>query len=277
MSQLNRSLQFQNNNLARSNFSTGNRELDQKLDPIQYQEKVLPTYPQFDATKDGHLTKNLFSDRELTPSEQEKRAFNLRLNSEFNEQFNRDYKKQQELLAKNSKFLRTRQSLEVEMVDRIGRVQDHTPYSLYEENELRPTTIQKQAFGNQNVECNLLNQAFMSQENLDNLQDLIRYNVFVSSGKKHMIGRQDDRELQIIMRGIYLTYGKNLPYNIKEQIADLNNLVVQQASSQILSQIQQHLYYLFDANTQPIPLSLPENVNATGRKILPSVTSTFFT
>jgi hypothetical protein len=78
------------------------------------------------------------------------------------------------------------------------------------------------------------------------------------------------------MRSIYFQYGKNLPYNIKEQVVDLNNLVVQDCVPKILSQVQQHVHYLFDASTQPIPLSLPTSMSSTGRKQLPSVTTTFF-
>ena len=78
------------------------------------------------------------------------------------------------------------------------------------------------------------------------------------------------------MRSIYLQYAKNIPDNIKEQLVELNDLVIQECVPKILSQIEQHFYYLFDASTQPVPLSHPENVSSAGRKTLPSVTTTFF-
>jgi hypothetical protein len=201
--------------------------------------------------------------------------FNATFNSKFNEQFNKDYKIQQDILGANPKFLRTQQSIEQERRNVIGAIDDNSPYQLFQENTLRPSTFRKQATIGQ-VECNLLNQVFFSQENMDLLQDQIRYNVYIASSKKFQIGRQNDTELEIIMRSIYYQYGKNLPYNIKEQVVDLNNLVVQDCVPNILSQVQQHIHYLFDASTQPIPLSLPTSMSSTGRKQLPSVTTTFF-
>lgn len=261
--------------MNRTNFNTGETNLDRALEPLEYEQIIRPKLRQ-NNSQNPAITQNLFQEKPPTEQEQKQREFNLSFNNKFNEQFNRDYKKQQEALVRHNKFLRTRQSIEVERMDRVGAIQDHTPYRLYEENELKPTTIRQQAFGHQNVECNLLNQAFMSPENIETLQQLIQYNVYISSGKQHLIGRQSDTELQIIMRSIYFTYGKNLPYNIKEQIRDLNDLVVQEATSRILSQIQQHLYYLFDANTQPTPLAYGAATSSVGKKQLGSVTSVFF-
>ena len=201
--------------------------------------------------------------------------FNQSLNQSFNEQFNKDYKIQQDLLQNNPKFLRTRQSIEAERRNVIGAISDNSPYNLYEENKLKPTTFRKQALIGV-IECNLLNQVFFSQENIDLLQDKIRYTVWIASNKKFVIDRQSDTDLELIMHSIYLQYAKNIPHNIKEQIIELNDLVIQDCVPKILSQVEQHVYYLFDASTQPIPLSLPENVSSAGRKTLPSVTSTFF-
>jgi len=200
---------------------------------------------------------------------------NAPLNPQFNDQFNQDFQIQQQLLADNPKFLRTRQSVENERQNRIGAITDNAPYQLFQENKLKPDTFRKQATTGQ-WECNLLNQVYFSKENVDLVQEQIRYRVYMMSNKKYQIGRQSDTELQIIMRSIYFQYGKNLPTNIKAQIVELNNLVVQECVAKILSQIEQHVYYLFDASTQPVPLSLPENMSSAGRKQLPSVTSTFF-
>jgi hypothetical protein len=202
-------------------------------------------------------------------------SFSLNFNSSFNEQFNRDYVKQQELLAANKRFTRTRQGVEAERQNRVGIEYDVDPYPLYQEDTLKPTTIRKQAFGHQAAECNLLNQLFLSPENIENLQQRIRYEVYKSSNRQHIIGRQSDRELVIIMRSIYFTYGKNLPTNIKGQIEELNNLVLLEVVPKILSAVEGDLRYLFDASTNPMPLAHPENMSNKGQKILPSVTSVF--
>jgi hypothetical protein len=201
--------------------------------------------------------------------------FTPAFNSRFNEQFNKDFQIQEQVLKHNPKFLRTRQSLEAERRNVIGAISDNAKYNLYQENTLKPTTFRKQATTGQ-LECNLLNQVFFSQENIDLLQERLRHDVWIASEKKFVIDRQSDLELQFIMRSIYYQYGKNLPYNIKEQIIELNDLVIQECVPRILSQVEQHVYYLFDASTQPVPLSLPESMSSAGRKQLPSVTTTFF-
>lgn len=202
-------------------------------------------------------------------------AFSLGFNNNFNEQFNRDYVKQQEMLASNPRFLRTRQSIEAERTNRVGIKFDTTAYPLYAEDTLKPSTIRKQAFGHQNAECNLLNQLFMSTENIENLQQRIRYEVYMASNKEHIIARQDDTELVIIMRSIYFTYGKNLPTNIRGQIQELNDLVLQDCVPKILSAVQGDMRYLYDASTNPMPLAHPQFMSNKGQKVLPSVTSVF--
>lgn len=212
-----------------------------------------------------------------------KNEFNLSFNSQFNEQFNRDYAKQQALLAMNPRFLRTKQSLEAERKDATGqnsinKIQyELNPYPMWQEDKLKPNEVRQQAVGTQSIGRNLLNELFLSPENIEYLQTRIKYAIWVASDKKHVIGRQDDTELVVIMRSIYLQYGKNIPVGIKEQIADLNDLVVEECTSKILSQIEQHLAYLRDKSSQPMPLSLPVFTSTIGTKQLPSVTSTFYT
>jgi hypothetical protein len=210
-------------------------------------------------------------------SDNEIQQFNLAFNSNFNEQFNRDFVQQQQLLDANPRFLRTRQSIEAERRDNIGSQFDLAEYPLWQENKLRPTTVRKKAFGGQIAECNMLNQLFMSAENIENLQTRIRHAVWMASNKQHVIARQSDTELQVIMRSIYLTYGKNLPTSIRQQIHDLNDLVVQEAVSKILSQIQQHIWYLYHRSTTNFPLAHPESMSVHGTRQLPSVTSLFYT
>lgn len=200
-------------------------------------------------------------------------GFNGSFNIAFNEQFNRDVEQQEKLLASNPKFMRSQQSIEVERRDRVGKVTDMAPYPMYQQDETRVTSIRKQALGGNQVECNLLNQLFFSAENIENLQQRLRYEVFQAS--KQVIGRQDETELVIIMRSIYFTYGRNDPKDIKRQILDLNDLVIQDCLPKVLSEIQTHIRYLFDASTNPMPLSHPTNMSNKGMKILPSVTSVY--
>lgn len=174
-------------------------------------------------------------------------------------------------------YKRTNESLDRERQNLIGpELREKASYSLFQENTLKPNTFRQQAFTG-TVSVNLLNQVFMSQANLDLLQERLRYEIYTLTNGEFNIGKQDVTQMQIIMRSVYYQYGKNHPYNIKQQVSDLNDLVIQEAKSRVMSEVQGYLSYLQRASNQPVPLSNPENMSSAGRKILPSVTSTFFT
>ena len=59
---------------------------------------------------------------------------------------------------------------------------------------------------------------------------------------------------------------------IKNQINELNKLVINELVPKILSQIQQHYGYLRDSTKRIDPLSLPKNTNLFGRRITNSTT-----
>ena len=85
---------------------------------------------------------------------------------------------------------------------------------------------------------------------------MIRYNVYLRSGKKHIIGRQSDTQLQIIMRSIYLQNSKNLNTDIKGQIQELNKLVIDYCVPNILVEVEQYIQYKVSVSKIPEPLPL---------------------
>lgn len=173
------------------------------------------------------------------------------------------------------KFDRTVEDIERLRNNRVGLLLENKGYNLFQEDKLKDDTTRRHAFMG-TVDKTLLNQVFMSNENLDLIQSRIQYEVYQASKGKYKIGRQNDLQLQIIMRSIYFQYGKNRLDHIREQVQELNNLVVQDAVPKILSQVEQHIDYLRDASQLYIPISQPVSTNSAGRKTLPSVTSTFF-
>lgn len=215
----------------------------------------------------------------IAPSENQTdlSAFNLSLNDSFNEQFNRDYVKQQTMLAANPRFLRTRQAIEAERNTTVGSRFDLSSYEMFQEDTLKPSTIRKQILTGVH-ECNLLNEVYFSPENLEIVQTAIRYNVWLASNKQHIIGRQSDVEIQQIMRSMYLQYGRFLPTAVQQQVKELNDLVIQECVSKALSKIQQHIWYLWHAskNTPWTPIEHPKSMSSAGLKQLPSVTSVFY-
>lgn len=124
-------------------------------------------------------------------------------------------------------------------------------------------------------ETSQLNQLFFSRKNLDLIQDMIRYRVYVKSNKKYIIGKQSNTEVQIVMRSMYLQQSTNLPTNIKTQIIYLNNLVVDWCVEKIIPEVEQHIGYIRDISYYPNPIDLPKNMSQKGSRTLRSVTSTF--
>ena len=119
-----------------------------------------------------------------------------------------------------------------------------------------------------NVSSNLLNKTFFSSENIEIIQNNIRHSVWSKSNHKFVIAPQSETQIEIIMRSIYLQYSKNLSYNIKEQIEELNNLVLTECVPNIMSNIKQYIGYKQDLNSGPTFMDHPKNVSSAGSKSL---------
>ena len=124
-------------------------------------------------------------------------------------------------------------------------------------------------------ETTTLNQAFFSRKNMDLIQDNIRYDVYMKTDKKHIIGKQSEVELEVIMRSIYLQHSPNLQCHIGQQIQFLNNLVVKWCYPKIINEASQYIGYVKSVEKLPVPLEHPKNLSSAGSRTLKSVTSTF--
>lgn len=113
---------------------------------------------------------------------------------------------------------------------------------------------------------NDVNSIFFSDENVAALQHGIRYDAFKKTGK--IIDNQDERELRVIMRSIYLQYSRNLPTNFVKQVRQLNAKVLQAIMPKIAIEINQYETYLKDASSLPIPLDRGGNSSSAGTKFL---------
>jgi len=121
-----------------------------------------------------------------------------------------------------------------------------------------------------NWDHTVLSDAFFTRKNANVIQVEIRKEVYRMSGpKKYEIDDQDVDELKMIMRAIYLQYGKNNTFNIEGQIDELNQIIVQWSAPRIMSEIEQYNYYLNDISHLPIPLEQPMSMSSAGTKSLP--------
>jgi hypothetical protein len=118
-----------------------------------------------------------------------------------------------------------------------------------------------------NFEQTPFNQAFFSQANFQIVQNAIRKKVFDESGD--IIDPVSTDDLFMIMRAIFLWYGRNLPDHIPEQIAELNERITAWSVPKILAELSMYKYYLKDIDTLPDPIKLPVNQSSAGTKSLP--------
>ena len=134
-------------------------------------------------------------------------------------------------------------------------------YELYE-GEMKPQNFQNSLKGIQ--DNNILNSAFFSQRNINNIQKQIQRKVLEKTN--YTIGRQSDLQLQIIMRSIYLQYSKNLNCDYANQIRELDKKVTDFAVDRIVIEISQFLEYRKEVSRIPDPISLPKNLSNAGEK-----------
>ncbi len=102
-----------------------------------------------------------------------------------------------------------------------------------------------------------LSVAFFSAQNIKIIQNGIRAGVFNKSNKQYVVGEQNVDELQMIMRGLFLQYAKNLPDNIPQQIQELNRIVLDYAVNQVYGEADGYMKYKRDASTLVVPLAMP--------------------
>ena len=121
-----------------------------------------------------------------------------------------------------------------------------------------------------------LSKTFFSYQNIQRIQRNIKKTVFDKTmGKYRLDVDQDFDELTIIMRAVFIEYGRYLPTQIVRQVKKLNDRVVQELVPDIIVNIKQYYGYLADITTRPTPIPLPVNVSNAGRRTLPSITTTF--
>jgi hypothetical protein len=99
--------------------------------------------------------------------------------------------------------------------------------------------------------------AFFSKENLEIIQNAIRKGIYDKSNGQYIIDNQDCDALKIIMRGVFLEYSANQPSNFREQIEQLNKIVLNYCIQQVYSELKGYMKYLHDASTLVVPISPP--------------------
>lgn len=118
-----------------------------------------------------------------------------------------------------------------------------------------------------NVE--LVKEAFFLRENIEIVQNMIIKNVAKKSN--YLIPKQKDEDIILLMNGIYHDYARNLPYNLREQIQELDERVVNFITPWLINEVEAYQKYLIDSNAPLRPPELPINITKPRKESLPSV------
>jgi hypothetical protein len=113
-----------------------------------------------------------------------------------------------------------------------------------------------------------LSRMYFSCQNIDALQEGIRYRIYVETDGKYTIGRQSDNELKIIMRSIYFQHARHDARPVVDQVRELNGHVLTWAVPEVLSNLRQYEVYRKDASTLPMPLERSPLATMKGTKTL---------
>ena len=70
--------------------------------------------------------------------------------------------------------------------------------------------------------------------------------------------------------------GKYLPVKIKEQVDELDDLVIKEAGPGTVSEVLAHVGYLNLINNPITPIDRPVNLSSAGTRTLPSITNIIF-
>ena len=149
-----------------------------------------------------------------------------------------------------------------------------TPFVLFQSHQDDFYNMSQNSLTGLQVETTI-SRAFFSPKNVDRLQRQIIAEVFRRTNGEYLIEKQNEQDLQIVMRSMYLQHARNVPNDIPGQIQELNNLVTDDSVPGIISQVNAYFGYLERAFAPRKILDRPENVSSAGTRTLPSVTRTF--
>lgn len=126
----------------------------------------------------------------------------------------------------------------------IPTLKTEDQFKMYDKIPSKETSFREALTGNwqeTDLSCK-----FFSLENIRILNNAIINGVQQQSNELYNIGVQDQDELKIIMRAIYLENAKNLLTDIPQQVNELNALVLQYSIPQILSSLKSYAKYMHD-------------------------------
>ncbi len=119
-----------------------------------------------------------------------------------------------------------------------------------------------------------ISKIFYSKENMNRIQKLIKKKIFdKTNGQFRLDDDQDESDLLVAMRAVFLEHCRFLPFKLIHQVKELNRRTVEYCIPDMITEIKQRYAYIKEINEPIKPIPRPINVNNAGRRTLPALTS----
>lgn len=110
-----------------------------------------------------------------------------------------------------------------------------------------------------------LTDAYFSNFNRESIHRAIQNDIKQKTG--YAIDRQNDADLQALMKRVYVNMVRDPSTDVRSQIDRMNSAVLREASATITTGVLQHMVYLRDIASSPVPLAPPQNTSTYGNKL----------
>jgi hypothetical protein len=139
------------------------------------------------------------------------------------------------------------------------------PFELYENLNVRN---EDKYLNTGNQQQSNLSNLYFSQANIDYLQNDIIRQIYKRMDGKYSVVKQNEDELVIVMKSIFLQNARNNDENIQGQIDELNKLVLSYCVDNVHVNLLQYVKYLKDITSDIPVIDRPKNVDIKGSKTL---------
>jgi hypothetical protein len=110
-----------------------------------------------------------------------------------------------------------------------------------------------------------LGNAFFSEFNREQIHNAIIQSVQAKTGVR--IERQNDADLQALMKRVYTNMARDPYSDVRGQVAAMNTQVAKEATATVSTGVLQQLVYLRDISSNPVPLAAPVSTTTYGNKM----------
>ena len=110
-----------------------------------------------------------------------------------------------------------------------------------------------------------LTDAFFSDFNREQIHNSIIQSVQAKTGMK--IERQNDADLQALMKRVYTNMSRDPYSDVRGQVAAMNAQVAKEATATVSTGVLQQLVYLRDISSNPVPMATPISTSTYGNKM----------